>query len=89
MNETTTIDDVFETVDPTNLFAPAILIAAGRTIRTQRDELRAILAPLLEDPWRDVIVGDDEGRSECVFCGAGTHEADCPVLRKDALLGHQ
>lgn len=50
-------------------------------------ELRAVLAPLLDDPHRN-------GSHFCVFCGAflmdgdsGEHESDCPVLRRDALLG--
>lgn len=49
----------------------------------QRDEARAILAWLLEDPC---IVGEE---GVCVFCYAeyADHTPDCPVLRKDALLG--
>lgn len=58
-------------------------------------ELRAILAPLLENPWRDGgDIGDGDQATDCLFCGpqsriGGTHAPDCPVLRKDALLGHQ
>lgn len=48
----------------------------------QRDELRAVLAPLLTSR-----------RDDCLFCGVKTlvggrmHRSDCPVLRRDALLG--
>lgn len=66
--------------------------------QTQRDALCAVLAPLLDDPLEY-----DSGNScnACRFCGANdhavytpryhrpalTHEPDCPVLRKDELLG--
>jgi hypothetical protein len=56
----------------------------------ERDELRAILAPLLDDPLRHV---DGVGWA-CRFCGEATasdrdlvHGPDCPVPRRDALLG--
>lgn len=51
-----------------------------------RDEtiaaLRAVLAPLLDDPRAE------EGR--CIFCDDlldNRHAPDCPVLRRDELLG--
>lgn len=58
--------------------------------RTQeRDELRAILAPLLDGP--EVEIGAYGGGTiTCVFCDAATvhgHKPGCPVLRKDQLLG--
>lgn len=47
-------------------------------------DLRAILAPLLANPLRS-----SRGEPYCLFCTAdrGDHSDDCPVLRKDALLG--
>jgi hypothetical protein len=66
---------------------------------TQRNELRAILAPLLDDPI-DANECHDESWYVCRFCGkeaevvevhprvyACDHAPDCPVLRKDELLG--
>jgi hypothetical protein len=53
----------------------------------QRDELRAILAPLLDHPL--VYVERLRGW-RCQFCAAveGTpHAGECPVLRRDVLLG--
>lgn len=51
-------------------------------------ELRAVLRPLLDDPTRQ----DKEGTDYCLFCDRpwplpGEHAPDCPVLRRDALLG--
>jgi hypothetical protein len=54
--------------------------------------LRAILAPLLTEPER--IAPSDAGK-ECLFCRVVQewwpdpfeHEPDCPVLRRDELLG--
>jgi hypothetical protein len=46
----------------------------------QRDELRRVLEPLLDDPH----FGADDW---CVFCYDGDHALDCPVLRADELLG--
>ena len=52
-------------------------------------ELRAVLAPLLDRPF---IAGQDG--DACVWClglddglGDANHEPDCPVLRKNELLG--
>jgi hypothetical protein len=52
-------------------------------------ELRAVLGPILTAPCRW-----DAGRREyaCVLCDearddAATHRPDCPVLRRDELLG--
>lgn len=58
----------------------------------QRDEARAVLAPLLDDPWRNESEGPYwalDWFQECVWCAsrAPDHAADCPVLRRDALLG--
>lgn len=57
-------------------------------------ELRAILAPLLDEPMRPTgNINDDD---ECVFCQAvreifsktpTVHAPGCAVLRRDALLG--
>lgn len=65
----------------------------------QRDSLRAILAPLLDNPYR-TIANYGDPYEECVFCECvpeshypygpndrKDHEPDCPVLRKDELLG--
>lgn len=60
----------------------------------ERDELRATLAPLLDDP----IIRGPIGYI-CVWCNERAmpaadgyhdprHKSDCPVLRKDDLLGH-
>ena len=56
------------------------------SLQAQRDELRAILAPLLDDPFH--------GSTPCVFCGhrwrfneSVNHMIDCPVLQRDRLLG--
>lgn len=73
-------------------------------------ELRAILAPLLDDPyddeggfisdrrcrfcwatstWKKRPTGrrDARGRNVREWADATPHKADCPVLRKDTLLG--
>jgi hypothetical protein len=54
---------------------------------SQLDELRAILAPLLDHP----LVYVERLRAwRCQFCAAveGTpHTGECPVLRRDTLLG--
>jgi hypothetical protein len=53
----------------------------------QRDELRAILAPLLDHP----LVYVERLRAwRCQFCAAvegSPHTGECPVLRRDTLLG--
>lgn len=50
-------------------------------------ELRAVLAPLLDEPWR-TIANYGEPDERCVFCDeTDPHAPDCPVLRRDALLG--
>jgi hypothetical protein len=96
----------------------------AREYRAQRDELRAILAPLLDDPieedreegglWCKVCGGTncrevplewtppplppgvryapgyepEPGPTSRITCdGDAVHEPDCPVLRRDALLG--
>lgn len=61
----------------------------------QRDELRAVLAPLLDNPWR--LEPEDCSFWICTFCRADaaaderddprTHNDSCPVPRKDELLG--
>jgi hypothetical protein len=60
------------------------------TSERQLAEVRAVLAPLLDQPYfiRRVVDGDE--RNECGFCAAvpGDEHADgCPVLRKHELLG--
>lgn len=55
------------------------------------DELRAVLAPLLDQPWAYGPQGGDAGQC-CAWClrfadEEGPHAPNCPVLRKDALLG--
>jgi hypothetical protein len=69
-------------------------------LRRQVDELRAILAPLLDEPLRNL--DPDAQLDICIFClaarwvdpsgradvdGVFAHRPDCPVLRRDALLG--
>jgi hypothetical protein len=58
------------------------------------DELRAILAPLLDDPY-DHTHEDEYECLRCVFCGNARyfdqqpHTPTCAVLDKDRLLGRQ
>lgn len=52
----------------------------------ERDELRAILAPLLDEPMR--WMGSERDVC-CVFCDTSPHLDDCPVLAKDRLLGRE
>lgn len=63
--------------------------------RRERDDLRAVLAPLLDDPIVWVWNGRREYR-RCGVCDATAtdpdlepfpHHPDCPVLRRDELLG--
>lgn len=65
--------------------------------RRQRDELRVILAPLLDD-WFRVTPERATAIGVCRFCHedqpiSGStlieHAAGCPVLRRDALLGRR
>ena len=56
-------------------------------------ELRAVLAPLLDNPFRDLWTYSDPDET-CVFCehvglafDRQSHEPGCPVLRRDELLG--
>ena len=65
-----------------------------RWLRDRLLELRAILAPLLDDPMKLDSCYDGDVSYACVFCEASdfygisqNHDADCPVLRKDTLLG--
>jgi hypothetical protein len=73
---------------------PELLSAAGvNSIFSLIDELRAALEPLIDEPYE--IVGwtsSDEPESACRFCyvsldAANTHKPDCPVTRRDVLLG--
>lgn len=66
------------TVRSDNTDVPALLDEVAR--------LRALLAPLLADPYRlaDPVV--------CCFCAARVgvrHRADCPVRDRAALLGEE
>lgn len=62
----------------------------------ERDELRAILAPLLAVPWSHAWANRREAW-RCRFCQClfdnthvdDGHRADCPVLRRAALLGEE
>ena len=60
-----------------------------RRLQAQRDELRAVLAPLLENP----LATGDGSSGVCFFClntiltGSG-HALACPVLRRSELLGY-
>lgn len=57
-------------------------------VKRQRDEVRAILAPLLAEPYR--LGYSHEAVRECVFCEqewSFDHTPDCPVLRRAGLLG--
>lgn len=52
--------------------------------------LRALIAPLLKEPWIDA--GDERGQAwACVFCkrkDLSGHARDCPILRRYEILGH-
>jgi hypothetical protein len=50
-------------------------------------ELRRVLEPLLDDPWRLAIDRDDGLPMDCLFCLEPAHAPDCPVPRRDELLG--
>ena len=53
-------------------------------------DVRAVLAPLLDQPYFVRRTVDGHERNECGFCAQalGDEHADgCPVLRKDDLLG--
>jgi hypothetical protein len=56
---------------------------------TQRNELRAILEPLLDKPFFGGRDGDDCGFCEAGYAGSATHSPDCPALEanKNRLLG--
>jgi hypothetical protein len=68
-------------------------------LEKQLAEARGILTPLLDQPWKHSRGSRFD--FECVFCGAdyyGTdtpgaeprwHTIECPVLRRDAILGRQ
>ena len=60
-------------------------------IEAQLAEARAILAPLLAEPdWYEYVYGEGSDYRVCIFCRAfdiDGHKPDCPVLRRDALLG--
>jgi hypothetical protein len=66
------------------------MIALAATV----DDLRAVLAPLLADPWR-IVVRAGGTRNACAFCRGRYapdrpdrgHRPDCPVRRADRLLG--
>lgn len=84
-----------ETLDSVLELARA-LVGERRTLQIRCGELRAILMPLLTDPF-DVRETDEGGeRWTCLFCDAQgrspdtyvayPHAADCPVLRRDELL---
>lgn len=61
-------------------------LSRERELEAERDELRAILAPLLEKPWERF----GGGRYACRFCHTGSsHTPNCPVLRLGALLGRE
>lgn len=85
-------------------YAPTLAEGAATFIANAREdvpalidavaELRAVLAPLLDEPIIDVA-GEFE---VCRFCGEGdsnafgrtsAHAPECPVLRANELLGHQ
>lgn len=61
---------------------------AHRAVVAERDELRAVLRPLLADPWLD------EGGEGWICRGCGsrdspTHRPGCPVLDRARLLGDE
>lgn len=66
----------------------AMTTAAFELMGGQRDVLRAILAPLLDEPFVPGPNGSDMGL-DCLFCRVDepSHEPNCPVLRRDELLG--
>lgn len=61
---------------------------AHRAVVAERDELRAVLRPILDSPW---ITGHDGG-ALCRVCGQDAergHEDGCPVLDRARLLGDE
>lgn len=70
-------------------------------IAVQRDELRRVLAPLLDDPWIVVYENSFATSWTCRCCGVGAgaykpapppedaHAPDCPALpvARDRILG--
>jgi hypothetical protein len=64
-----------------------------RDLKGQRSELRAVLAPLLDEPY--VKAGPCPGGDNlCAFCGMEwrewhPHATDCPVRRRAELLGRK
>jgi hypothetical protein len=77
--------------NPEIAFAPMAdlpaLMDEVRRLQAERDELRAVLAPLLDDPWREA----EDGFYDCTFCRPNgrtyDHKPGCPVLACDRLLG--
>jgi hypothetical protein len=66
----------------------SVLLDRLAAAEADRDAARAVLAPLLDEPWREIAnYGEPERR--CVFCDGPhiRHDAGCPVLRRDELLG--
>ena len=67
--------------------------ARVRDLKAQLAELRALLAPLLDEPIIQRPAGMGSFTEECRFCGIERcngdeeHAACCPVLDKDRLLG--
>lgn len=64
------------------------------SVPAQLAAVRAVLAPLLDDPWEwgawEELVTGGRPLLICRFCDAPkghAHWPDCPVLRRDELLG--
>jgi hypothetical protein len=66
-------------------FEKTLVIRDGVT----REELRAILAPLLDNPFFGGRDGSDCGFCELGYAGSASHAPDCPALEanKNRLLG--
>jgi hypothetical protein len=68
--------------EPTSADPATALVQRRRDLERRRDQLQAVLARVLDDPWR---IGPD-GPFWAGCREVGEHADDCAVLRRDELL---